>query len=55
MWNGLIWLRIGKSGGCCEHGNKPTVPKDAGNLLTEELFDYGEFCSMKLASPIKVL
>ena len=20
-WNGLIWLRIGRIGGCCEHGN----------------------------------
>ena len=31
------------------------VQKDAGNLLTEELFDYGEFCSMELSSVIKVL
>jgi hypothetical protein len=21
-WTGLIWLRIGTSGGYCEHGNK---------------------------------
>jgi hypothetical protein len=22
VWTGLIWLRIGTSGGSCEHGNE---------------------------------
>jgi len=21
LWTGFIWLRIGTSGGCCEHSN----------------------------------
>jgi hypothetical protein len=24
VWIGLIWLRIGTSGGYCEHGNEPS-------------------------------
>jgi hypothetical protein len=23
VWTGCIWLRIGPSGGSCEHGNDP--------------------------------
>jgi hypothetical protein len=23
LWTGFIWLRIGTSGGCCEHGSEP--------------------------------
>jgi hypothetical protein len=22
VWTGRIWLRLGTSGGCCEHGNE---------------------------------
>jgi hypothetical protein len=24
-WNGLIWLRIGRSGGCCENVNEHVI------------------------------
>jgi hypothetical protein len=24
VWIGLFWLRIGTSGGLCEHGNEPS-------------------------------
>jgi hypothetical protein len=24
FWNGCIWLRLGTSGGLCEHGNEPS-------------------------------
>jgi hypothetical protein len=24
VWIGLIWLKIGTSGGSCEHGNEPS-------------------------------
>jgi hypothetical protein len=24
MWTGFIWVRIGTSGGPCEHGNEPS-------------------------------
>jgi hypothetical protein len=31
---GLIWLRIGTSDGCCEHGDEPLVSVMCGELLT---------------------
>jgi hypothetical protein len=34
MWTGRIWLRIGTSGGSCEHGNKPS-----GSIREGEFFD----------------
>jgi hypothetical protein len=24
VWTGFIWLRVGTSGGLCEHGNEPS-------------------------------
>jgi hypothetical protein len=34
MWNGLIWLGIGASGGLlCEHGNEPSGSIKDGEFL----------------------
>jgi hypothetical protein len=49
VWTGLIWLRIGISGGLCEHGSLMNirVPQYAGKLLNS--FTTGGFSrTMKL-------
>jgi len=35
IWTGFNWLRIGISGGCCEHGNELS-----GSMEVGELFGY---------------
>ena len=45
-WTGFLWLKMGTSGGSCEHGNEPCVFVRHGNfLVVEELLDSEEgFC-----------
>jgi hypothetical protein len=34
MWTGFIWLRIGTSGGCYEHGDETS-----GSIKVDEFLD----------------
>jgi hypothetical protein len=36
---GLGWLRIGSSGGLCEHGDEPSVHKES-RVLFDKLSNY---------------
>jgi hypothetical protein len=38
-WIGLIWLRIGSSGGCCENGDEIS-----GSIKCGKLLDYLRTC-----------
>ena len=38
-WTGLIWLRIGTCGGCCERGEK-----FSGSMKWREFLDYVRSC-----------
>jgi hypothetical protein len=33
VWTGCIWLRIGSSGGLCEHGDEPSGSIKGGEFL----------------------
>ena len=46
---------LGEVAGAVDTVMNLRVPEDAGNFLTEELFYYGEFCSMELTCLTEVL
>jgi hypothetical protein len=33
VWTGLFLLRIGSSGGSCEHGNEPSGSTNVGDVI----------------------
>jgi hypothetical protein len=35
VWTGCIWLRMGTSGGFCEHGNKLPCSIKGGDIIAE--------------------